>query len=335
MSKVTVRDVAKAAGVSVATVSRVMNGATGVSPDLRERVLKAIKETHYVPNVAGRVLRQQRSSLIAVVTPEPENPYFMRLTAEVESVARRNGYGVLVAHSDHQVSREADALRQLAARQVAGAIVICADERHSNLSPLTDLEIPTVLIDRSPRSSVLDFVSTDNHLAGRLAAQHLSDQGYRQPVCICGPAHLSPTEDRTHGFLDAWPAGSGSDRPFVIRGDLRLNSGYEIAREVLKTRDVDSFYITNSPMTAGAFRAIKELKRFGLGLLGTDDDLWTTMVSPTVSVIEQPLLETGRRAAEILADRITNPDSPVARTLLAPRLIARESTSGPQRSACS
>ena len=84
MSKVTVRDVAKAAGVSVATVSRVMNGATGVSPDLRERVLKAIKETHYVPNVAGRVLRQQRSSLIAVVTPEPENPYFMRLTAEVE-----------------------------------------------------------------------------------------------------------------------------------------------------------------------------------------------------------------------------------------------------------
>ena len=182
MSKVTVRDVAKAAGVSVATVSRVMNGATGVSPDLRERVLKAIKETHYVPNVAGRVLRQQRSSLIAVVTPEPENPYFMRLTAEVESVARRNGYGVLVAHSDHQVSREVDALRQLAARQVAGAIVICADERHSNLSPLTDLEIPTVLIDRSPRSSVLDFVSTDNHLAGRLAAQHLSDQGYRQPV---------------------------------------------------------------------------------------------------------------------------------------------------------
>ena len=323
----TIRDVALAAGVSSATVSRVINGASSVDRELSRRVRAAVRATGYVPNAAGRSLRQRRSSQIAVVTPDAENPYFMQLVGEVEKVARSNGYSVLLAHSADDLELETEIVAQLVGRQVAGVIAVVVDEERSGINALLDARIPVVLVDRRLHGAPVDCITTDNIDAGVQAAEHLFERGYRRPSCITGPRTLGPTEDRMVGFLRGW-AERGIDVA-VARADLHLESGREAMRELFGSGDPDCAYVTNNRMSAGAFEAIRADGR-DTGLLATDDDLWARLVTPTVSVVQQPFRATGRRAAQLLAERIANPDDSPSVTLLRSSVIARESTVGPQ-----
>jgi len=322
----TIRDVALAAGVSSATVSRVINGASSVDRELTRRVRAAVRATGYVPNAAGRSLRQRRSTQIAVVTPDAENPYFMQLVGEVEKVARGNGYSVLLAHSDEDVAVEAEIIAQLLGRQVAGVIAVVVDEERSQIGALLEARIPVVLVDRRLRGVPVDCITTDNVDAGSQAADHLYGRGYRRPACIAGPATLRPTEDRMVGFVRGW-AERGIEVT-VARGDLHIDSGRTVMRELLHDGGPDCVYVTNNRMSAGAFEAIRADDR-SVGLLATDDDLWARLVTPTVSVVEQPFRTTGRRAARLLAARIADPEDSPSVTLLRPTVIARESTAGP------
>lgn len=323
----TIREVALAAGVSSATVSRVINGATTVDRELTRRVQAAVRQTGYVPNAAGRSLRQRRSSQIAVVTPDAENPYFMQLVGEVEKVARSNGYSVLLAHTDDDLEVETEIVSQLVGRQVAGVIAVVVDEERSGIDALLAARIPVVLVDRRLPGAPVDCIATDNVDAGVQAAGHLHQRGYRRPACIAGPRTLGPTEDRMVGFVRGW-ADHGIDVA-VVRGDLHLDSGRSVMHTLLDGGDPDCVYVTNNRMSAGAFEAIRAGEH-EVGLLATDDDLWARLVTPTVSVVEQPFRATGRRAAQLLAERIANPDDSPSVTLLRSRVIPRESTAGPR-----
>ncbi len=333
-SEPTIRDVASRAGVSSATVSRVMNGAANVDKILVRRVREAVEATGYVPNVAGRSLRARNSSQIAVMIPDADNPYFTQVVSEVEAVVRGAGYSVMLCHADNDPEQERLYLGQIIARKMAGVIAIPSDESRSGLKPLTDAGIPVVLVDRRLPDFEVDCVATDNVDAGRRAAMHLRERGFRKPACITGPSTLSATEDRVTGFFQAWSGGVSSGdagpiarEPVLYRGDLHIGSGADAMTEILKEAEVDCVFVTNNRMSAGAFQSVRGVAD-APALLSTDDDIWTRLVSPSISVIQQPIRETGRLSAEMLINRISNPAEMPRTTLLRAKVIVRESTAG-------
>ena len=309
----TIMDVARAAGVSTATVSRVVNGASTVDRELVRKVQAAVRATGYVPSALGRSLRRGGTSQIAVVAPDAENPYFTQI----------------VSHTEDSLELERRSIAHLVARQVSGVLLVPVSSRESDVTPLREAGIPVVLVDRAIEGADADLVATDNVDAGRQAARHLADRGYLRPMVIAGPAELTTTEDRALGFLGAWQGEGAPLAPeHLLRGDLHLESGRDLMATALSA-GADCVYVTNNRMSAGAFEAIRGTDA-PPGLLATDDDLWTRLVTPSVSVITQPVRATSRAAARMLGQRMENPEEEPSTTLLRPRLLERESTAGPR-----
>ncbi|MCT2262153.1 LacI family transcriptional regulator [Brachybacterium muris] len=322
----TIMDVARTAGVSSATVSRVINGAPTVDKELSRRVRTAVRTTGYVPNAMGRSLRRGGSAQIAVVAPDAENPYFSQITTEVERIARGQNHSVLIAHTEEDLEIERTCFAQLVGRQVSGVVLIPVDRTHTDLSPLIEADIPLVLVDRWVEGASTDLVATDNVDAGRQAAVHLHERGFRRPVVIAGPPELRTTEDRATGFLQAWrDAGVEVGEQNLLRGNLFLDSGRSAMQDILTGGEADCVYVTNNRMSAGAFEALRG-RTDAPALLATDDDLWTRLVTPSVSVVSQPVRGTGRAAARMLGQRMADPDEEPSTTLLRSKIIEREST---------
>lgn len=322
----TILDVARAAGVSSATVSRVINGATTVDKELSRRVQEAVEATGYVPNALGRSLRRGGTSQIAVVAPDSENPYFMQIISEVERIARNQSHTVTVAHTEDDLDVERECFRQLVGRRVSGVLLVPVDSRRSDITPLTEAGIPVVLVDREIDGAGTDVVATDNRDAGRQAALHLHERGFRAPAVLAGRPSLRTTEDRATAFLATWrELGVDVPETALLRGDLHVESGREAARQLLAEGRADCVYVTNNRMSAGAFEVLRDAPD-APALLATDDDLWTRLVTPSVSVVHQPVRATSRAAARMLGQRMENPEEEPSTTLLRSRIIEREST---------
>lgn len=328
---VTIQDVARQAGVSTATVSRVFNGVRSVDRELTERVRAAASATNYIPNSAGRALRRQVSDTWAAIVSDIQNPFFTALVAEVESVAVQKGFSVMVCNTNEQLDRERSYLAAAVAHRMAGVVVAVNSETDSDLTPIIQAQIPTVVVDRRVHDFTGDTVLVDNVLAGRLAAEHLLQRGYRRLACLVGPQDVSTTEDRMVGFRAALKdAGQPLPDHWVSRTDLRATGGEAAARALLDQADApDAVFAANGPLTVGVYRAIEGLGlrlAKDVALLGVDDDQWTRMVSPKVSVIRQPVAQIGRLAGELLVARSDDPRTQHRHILLRPDLLTREST---------
>lgn len=328
---VRITEVAKAAGVSTATVSRVLNGVASVAPDLVESVNRAITATGYVPNGAGRALRRQRADTWAAVVPDVQNPFFTSVVAEVEEVALAHGYSVVLCNTDERLDRERRYLATVVAHRMSGVLLAPASHQYSDIAALRAAHIPVVLVDRVPVDADADTVVVDNLLAGELAAQHLVAHGYRRLACITGPRDASATEDRLLGFRRALAAaGVDFTDDMVRRSDLRSGSAEVAMRSLLAgANPPDGVFAANGPCTLGAFRGIQAhglSLSTDVGLVGTDDDVWTRMVSPAVTVIQQPVQQIGRYAGELLASRSAGSADPPHRITLTPTLIVRGSS---------
>src|SRR5699024_2650100 len=180
-------DVAAAAGVSSATVSRVLNVSTSVAPQLDERVRQAALAANYVRNANGRALRRQRSDTWAVIVSDLQNPFFTSLVAAVERVAVRAGYSVMLCNTDEQLDRENTYLDAAIAQRMAGVVVSVTSEEASDLARLTRAQVPTVVVDRRVHDFTGDTILLDNVRAGRMAAEHLLELGHRDILCLAGP----------------------------------------------------------------------------------------------------------------------------------------------------
>jgi DNA-binding LacI/PurR family transcriptional regulator len=325
-NRVTIRDVAAAAGVSVATVSRVVNGHTGVDPDLVTKVTEAVRDHGYVPNPTGRALRRQVANLWNVIVPDL-NVFYTQVVAAIESVAMDNGIAVLLSNTQEQLEREQHYVRTAAAQQVAGVVIAVASRDDSDLSPLVETHTPTVLIDRQLAGFAADSVTLDNVLAGRLAAEHLLEQGFRAPACVSGPEAVSTAQERLESFR-ATLAEHGVQLPEtrVARAQLSPESARAATAAMLQSDDPpDSMYAVTASLTLGAYHALKANPGH-VGLVGQDDDLWASLVQPSVSVIRQPTVELGQAAAGQLLRRIAGDKTPAKAMVMAPRLVVRESS---------
>jgi LacI family transcriptional regulator len=328
---VTILDVAREAGVSTATVSRVLNGLPTVDPALASRVRSAAAATGYVPNSTGRALRRQVSDIWAAIVPDVQNPFFTTMVAAFESVALRHGISVMLCNTDEQISHERNYLEAAVSQRMSGVVVAVTSETDSDLKPIIAAGIPAVVVDRRLHDFNGDTIFVDNMLAGRLAAEHLLQHGYRRIACIGGPPEVSTTEDRLMGFRRALAAaGAPVPETWVLRANLRSEGGEIAMRALLTNGDPpDAVFTTNGPLTTGAYNATRSLSRTiptDVALVGVDDDQWTHMVSPQVTVVQQPVAQIGELAGELLSSRRQEALAPPRHIVLAPKLLVRAST---------
>lgn len=327
----TIYDVARRAQVSAATVSRVLNGRNTVDPDLADRVLKAVTDLGYRRNSMARNLRQQRSSLWAVIISDVENPFFTSMVRGVEDVASSAGYSVVLCNSDEDPAKEADYISVALEEQMAGVIISSSTDSAENISQLVEASCPVVVIDREIEGVEADAVLVDNEHGAEVATAHLIEQGFANIACITGPRHLSTAVQRLSGYWRALEAaGRPADESLVRYSDFRERGGHEAMAALLESgRAPGAVFVANNLMTVGVMECLSERGVSvpgDVGVVGFDEIPWADLVRPSISTVAQPTYDEGRRAAQLLVQRLAEPDVVPTREVLESTLHVRDSS---------
>jgi LacI family fructose operon transcriptional repressor len=321
---VSIKDVAQAAGVSPATVSRAL-GRGPISADLRAQVMQAVQATGYRPNLAARRLRSQDSGTVGLVIADIGNPFFTGVARAVEQVAYEAGLRVILCNTDRQAEREESYLRLMLQERVTGLVLAPTRRTAARLAEMS-LDVPTVLIDRAGPPGLFDSVLLDNAAATAALVDHLVDSGHRRIAGMFGASSGTGIE-REAGFRAAM-ARHGLVPEAALLPTEQSPAAAAAALLQAPSRP-DALLASNSLMLMGALRATRELGLRVPGdvaLAGFDNEPWTELVEPGLTVIEQPLAEIGRVAMALLFDRLRLPASPVRRVMLSGRLLRRGST---------
>ncbi|MEV0828947.1 LacI family DNA-binding transcriptional regulator [Nonomuraea rubra] len=325
-----IQDVARHAGVSAATVSRVLNGRSTVNPELAARVHAAVRELGYRPNGVARNLRRRQTTLWAVLISDVGNPFFTSLVRGVEDGGRQFGYSVVLCNTDENRAREAEYIAVALADNMAGVIISPADD-NTDISALVAAGTAVVTIDRELAETEVDAVMVDNERGAEMATGHLLESGYRRIACITGPRRMSTAMQRLRGYQRALrSAGLPQDRALIRHADFREEGGYSAMASLLEEGvEIDAIFAANNLMTVGAVECLTERGvpiPDRVGVIGFDDIPWARLFRPGLSTVRQPTYELGRAAAQLLADRIDNPARPTARLVLQTELHPRESS---------
>jgi DNA-binding LacI/PurR family transcriptional regulator len=324
----TISDVARRASVSPATVSRVLNGDPRVGEDYRARVVRAVEELDYRPNVLARNLRRQRTATIGVVVPDIENPHFGELVRSVEDQAFEAGYRVLVCNTDENAEKQRAYLEALIDERVLGVIISPSDPGGEQIAQLLDLGIPVVACDREVEDARADAVLADNVKAMRIGTDLLIAGGHRRIAFVGGRADVETGAERLAGYEMAMRA-DGLET-LAVDGDFRLELA-EAAVAGLLQRDPrpTAFIVANNLMTLGALRAIRDAELnvpADVALVGVDDPPWSALVDPPLTTLAQPVRAMAADAMELLLQRVSGAREHPRRIVHPFELRARAST---------
>jgi LacI family transcriptional regulator len=330
----TVHDVARRAGVSTSTVSHVVNKTRFVSDELRERVVSAMRDLDYTPNAAARMLTLKRSHTLGLIVSDIRNPFFASVARGVEDVAQEQGYTLVLCNSDESAEREAACLNALETRAVDGVLLASAGVADEHLARLVRAGFPIVLVDRDLPELGAPAVLLDNEGAAYSAVWHLITRGHRRIAMLSGRAAISTTTERVAGYRRAlYEAGVTMDDRLVVSGASTSEGGASAANAVLDLDEPPSaIFSGNNLMTIGALQSIGNrglLVPDDVALVGFDDFPfpWSDAFRPHLTTIAQPTYELGRRAAEILVQRLKGSRSATPeRVVLDGMLVVRESS---------
>ena len=333
----TIKQVAARAGVSTATVSRVLSGVEGVSPDLGARVRRAVRELDYYPNRVARNLRVRTTRTIGLVISDIQNPFFTSVVRGIENVLQGADYTLLLGNSDENLEREQLYLATLRAEGVAGIIFAPSNDRAEAYGSLLQARLPVVAIDRGPSGLAVDMVSVNNSAGSSDAVTHLIKLGHRRIGCISGPPSLSTADERRRGYEQALQQNNLPFVPSLIQyADFRQPGGYAAMRTLLGLEEPPTaVFVANNLMTLGALHALHE---HGLqipsdvAIVGFDDMSWATSLQPPLTAVAQPTYELGATAARLLLARLREPQRPVEHIILETKLMVRASSGAPQSS---
>lgn len=332
----TIKDVARRAGVSISTVSHVLNRTRFVSPDRHARVEAALLALGYEPNALARSLKLNRSRSIGLVISDIANPFFTDVVRGIEDIAQHDGYTVVLCNSDEDLGKEETYLRELRAKRVDGLILAPAGVAHPYLRALVDDGFPLVFLDREIDELSVSAVLLDNFESAHVAVSRLIALGHRRIAIVAGRQHISSTRERLAGYWQALDqAGLPRDEHLVIWGDSRTEPS-RLATLALLSADAPptAVFSANNLMTIGVLSAALALGLRvpeDLALIGFDDFPWADVFRPRLSTVAQPTYALGQNAASMLLDSINAESAPAPRrVVLAGTLIERES-SGPPR----
>ena len=330
----TIQDVAELAGVSISTVSRVLNGNTRVNEAIKERVETAMADLAYQPNPAARSLRTNRSRIIGLLISDIQNPFFMSLIQGVEDAALRHEYSLILCNSSENPQREQQYLDVLYAERVAGVIIVPTHEqlRADVLTRFRERGIPLVAVDRRVKNRSVDAILVDNLRGAHEAVAHLIAGGYRRIGVITGPQTITTGRERLEGYRQALQAAGLPVNPALERcGTFKAESGRALAGELLDLQPPpDALFVGNNLMALGALQAIhaRNLRiPDDIGLVGYDDMPWADLGSVALTTVLQPAYELGSTAALRLFQHLQNPAMQSRQEiLLAPTLRVRGSS---------
>jgi LacI family transcriptional regulator len=329
-----IKEVARRAGVSLGTVSNVLNRPELVSPPTRQRVLDAIAELGFVRNDSARQLRAGRSRTVAIVVLDVSNPFFTDVVRGAEAVVEEAGGTVVVCNSGSSVRRERRHLDILEEQRVQGVLVTPIDDGpQPRLDRFVERGIPVVLVDRGAGNASRCSVAVDDQLGGRLAAEHLTDQGHRRIAFVGGPLALRQVADRRAG-LAAVLAERGLPDPHVVwTTELTVPAGRDAADKLAKTspsRRPTAIFCANDLLALGVLQG---LTARGLrvpddvALLGYDDIEFAAGAAVPLSSVRQPREQLGRTAAQLLLEESTDREHHRHRhVVFQPELVVRQST---------
>lgn len=327
----TISDVAKLAGVSLVTVSRVINNADNVSPATRARVERAIDELGYVPSGVAKSLRLKRTRTLALIVPDIQNSFWTTVARGVEDAAQSSGYSIFLCNTDENTEKQRHYLEIVISQRADGVIIAPSDNKAENLSLLRKRRIPTVVMDRHIDGWDVDTVMGDSVSASRALMKHLISLGHTRIAMISGPRTTSTSTDRILGYRVALAeAGIPYDPGLVLIGEYRSISGERLTHQLLEMEDAPTaIFAANNVIALGVIDA---LGAHGLrvpqdmALVCFDDLPNTSRLFPFLTVAVQPAYDLGANAAQLLLSRLESEQPPQSRHVILPsRLIIRHS----------
>ncbi len=328
-----VHDVAFKAGVSISTVSRVINGAKNISPDTLSKVQSAIKDLNFKPNrVAQRLrLKKGQRKLIGLLVPDIQNPFYVDVVKGVEDLAYAQGYAVFMGNFGQAVDKEDLYLDLMLSESVDGLIVAPSTEKHSKIVSLVKNQFPIVCVDRGLAEIESDLVIVNNYQLAFDAVEHLINRGHKRIAYIGGLSSIPTTARRKQGYLDALTKhGIEINESLIKLGDSKHESGRILAAELLNMKNRPTALFTgNNLITLGALETIhsRELKiPKEIAIVGFDDMPWSISLHPPLTAVSQPGYEIGNRAAEMLFHRIKDPMRIPVKLVLSGELKIRKSS---------
>jgi LacI family transcriptional regulator len=327
----TIVDVARAAGVSTATVSRVLNNHPQVDPRLAATVLQAVKDLGYRPNRVARSLRTRRNRVWALIISDVRTgPFFGDLVRGVEDVAYGAGYSLFLCNTDEDPGKEA-AYVELAVAENVGGVILTPSGPRTDLSLLVDLGIPVVLADRTLATQQADSVLVDNVTGACEAVSHLLAGGYKHIACITGPLTTTTGYQRHVGYCKALEmAGLALDESLVRVADFRELGGQLAMQDLLDQLErPDAVFVANHLMTIGVLQAIAQAKLdipTDIAVVSFDDMPWAHLLKPPLTAIAQPAYDIGVESARLLLSRLEGYTGAARAVTLLPTLHVRGSS---------
>ena len=328
---VTMQDIAKDVGVSVVTVSKVLRNKGEISAATRERVLRRAKALNYQTNWIARSLVTRRTFTIGLLLPDFTHPFFAEIAKAVAETVRPHGYHVIISYFEENPELEKNEAESLLARQVDGLILASAQPGARAFTDMQKRKVPFVLIDRPIPGVQASFVGVDNHAIGQLATAHLINQGCRRIAHLRGPG-IGIATGRMQGYRSALSKRSLPFYPgYVVDAGYHDDSGHEAMLRLLKKKPVpDGVFCYNDPVAIGAMRAISEAGLRvpeDIAVAGAGNVHYSDFLAVPLTTVDQGTSEIGKRAADLLLERIESKRALRPRkVLIVPKLVVRQST---------
>jgi|DewCreStandDraft_1066081.scaffolds.fasta_scaffold00216_83 DNA-binding LacI/PurR family transcriptional regulator len=337
--KPTITQVAARAGVSVGTVSHVLNGKPHVSPKTRERVLKVLREMHYLPNGVARSLRMRKTYILALVVLDLSNPFYPEVIKGVENTARAYGYKVVVFDTGYDPRKERSFIETMLEMRVDGALFTAGSGDRAGILRLHRSGVPVVILDRSLQEFPLPSVGIDNLTAVRDAITYLLRMGHRRIGYLSEPISIHTVRDRFDGYLQALETFGVPFDPSIVFIDKslqvgKIERGYEVMRRVISTLSElpTAFFATSDTIAIGAMKALKETGfriPEDVSVMGFDDISLAAFTDPPLTTVRQHKYEMGAQAVHLLMRFLRDPRARGEKILLPTELIERASVRPP------
>ncbi len=333
--RITLRQVADHAGVSVTTVSNVIRGWPHIAVATRARVQQAIDTLGYVPHPIAQGLRTGRTQVIALIVPDLTKPHFAAMVSIIESIAREQGYSILIYNSQDDAASENHCIHEAIQRWVDGLIIVQAAGAHDTNTALASLSVPVVALDRVPQGFDGASCQIDNLNVARLAMEHLHTLGHQRIAHLAGPVGAQPAQERRAGYLN-WLRDHGLDYQAVAEcaGEWGSDSGYSAMLHVLDHFPAPSaVFASNDVMAIGALHALYE-RGFSVpqdvSVIGVDNIELCRHLHPPLTTIAQPMHTLAQIGIDMLLQLINSSTLAVPHRVLPPELVIRESTAPPR-----
>jgi DNA-binding LacI/PurR family transcriptional regulator len=332
-----IKDVAREAGVSTATVSHVINETKFVTDATRQKVLKAIEKLNFYPNAHARSLASGKSNIIGLLVSDISNPFFPELIKSIEASAFDHGYNVMLFNTNYDAGRAAGYVRRLIELKVAGVAMMTAELEPALIDELRNKEVRVVFNDLGIVTEHMSNIILDYAVGIEEAVQHLISLGHLNIAHIAGSSHIQSGVIRRRAFEHAMTVHAAKiSKPVIIEGDFRFESGQAAARELLAMKELPTAVVVANDMMA--LGAVQEFKTAGLSIprdisvVGFDDIAFAALADPPLTTVYSPRAEMGTRAIEALMNTIEKKSQHGVEICMPTYLKIRNSTAEPRRS---